>query len=51
MKDLIKNIRSSVSMNQEQFAAHLGTTVLSINRWENGKTMLYTMIIKKSTNS
>ena len=25
-------------MNQEQFADCLGTTVLSINRWENGKT-------------
>jgi len=25
-------------MNQEQFAECLGTTVLSINRWENGKT-------------
>ncbi|MBQ2742761.1 MAG: DUF3990 domain-containing protein [Oscillospiraceae bacterium] len=25
-------------MNQEQFAESLGTTVLSINRWENGKT-------------
>lgn len=38
MKELIKNIRSSVNMNQEQFADCLGTTVLSINRWENGKT-------------
>ena len=38
MKDLIKNIRNSVSMNQKQFAECLGTTVLSINRWENGKT-------------
>lgn len=25
-------------MNQEQFAKALGTTALSINRWENGKT-------------
>ena len=38
MKDLIKNIRNFVTMNQEQFAESLGTTVLSINRWENGKT-------------
>ena len=38
MKDLIKNIRNLVNMNQEQFAESLGTTVLSINRWENGKT-------------
>ena len=38
MKNLIKSIRTSVNMNQEQFAECLGTTVLSINRWENGKT-------------
>ena len=39
MKDLIKYIRSAANMNQEQFAAALGTTSLSINRWENGKTL------------
>ncbi len=38
MKDLIKAIRSAANMNQEQFASALGTTPLSINRWENGKT-------------
>lgn len=38
MRDLIKEIRSAVDMNQEQFADCLGTTVLSVNRWENGKT-------------
>ena len=38
MKNLIKNIRTTVNMSQEQFADHLGTTALSINRWENGKT-------------
>jgi len=39
MKQLIKAIRSAANMNQEQFASALGTTPLSINRWENGKTM------------
>ena len=39
MKNLIKAIRIASKMNQEQFAAELGTTVLSINRWENGKTI------------
>ena len=38
MDKLIKTIRQSAGMNQEQFAKALGTTVLSINRWENGKT-------------
>lgn len=39
MKDLIKAIRTAANMNQEQFASSLGTTPLSINRWENGKTL------------
>lgn len=38
MKTLIKEIRVAVGMSQEQFANALGTTPLSINRWENGKT-------------
>ena len=39
MKELIKAIRAAANMNQEQFASVLGTTPLSINRWENGKTI------------
>lgn len=39
MKDLIKAIRFAANMNQEQFASALGTIPLSINRWENGKTL------------
>ena len=39
MKELIKAIRAAANMSQEQFAATLGTTPLSINRWENGKTL------------
>ena len=39
MKDLIKAIRTAANLNQEQFASSLGTTPLSINRWENGKTL------------
>ena len=39
MKGLIKAIRFAANMNQEQFASALGTTPLSINRWENGKTL------------
>lgn len=39
MNKLIKEIRLTARMNQEQFANALGTTPLSVNRWENGKTM------------
>ena len=39
MKNLIKTIRSQVNMSQEQFASAIGTTAISINRWENGKSI------------
>lgn len=39
MKELIRMIRSKANMNQEQFASALGTTAVSINRWENGKAI------------
>jgi len=39
MKNLIKTIRSQVNMSQEQFASAIGTTAVSINRWENGKSI------------
>lgn len=39
MKDLIRTIRQTMNMSQEQFAAALGTSAMSINRWENGKTI------------
>lgn len=39
MKVLIKEMRELVGMSQEQFAKELGTSVVSINRWENGKSL------------
>ena len=39
LKDLIRYIRTSAHISQEQFANALGTTVLSVNRWENGKAL------------
>ena len=39
MKNLIKSIRSQVNMSQEQFASAIGTSTVSINRWENGKSI------------
>ena len=39
MKELIRMIRAKANMNQEQFASALGTTAVSINRWENGKAV------------
>ena len=39
MKSLIKAMRMRAGMSQEQFAKEIGTTVVSINRWENGKSV------------
>ena len=39
MKELVKQIRRLSHLSQEQFASELGTTALSINRWENGKSI------------
>ena len=39
MKILIKRIRELARMSQEKFAKELSTTVVSINSWENGKTV------------
>lgn len=39
MYKLIREIRSRANMTQEQFASAIGTTVVSINRWENGKSL------------
>lgn len=33
----IKEIRTTLRVTQEKFAALVGTTVTTINRWENGK--------------
>lgn len=37
LKEYIKGIRAAANMSQEQFAKAIGTTAVSINRWENGK--------------
>ena len=37
LKEYIKGIRGAANMSQEQFAKAIGTTAVSINRWENGK--------------
>lgn len=34
----IQEIRRNLAVSQERFARLLGTTVVTVNRWENGKT-------------
>ncbi|BAY87632.1 XRE family transcriptional regulator (plasmid) [Calothrix parasitica NIES-267] len=35
---LIRELRNSLGLTQEKFAAKLGVTCLTINRWENGRS-------------
>lgn len=37
MAELIVNLRQRLKLTQEQLAAHLGVTCLTVNRWENRK--------------
>ncbi|WP_245916025.1 helix-turn-helix domain-containing protein [Merismopedia glauca] len=34
----IRALRQELNLTQEQFAAELGVTFPTVNRWENGKT-------------
>lgn len=45
--DEIKSIRINLGVTQEKFAQLLGTTVVTVNRWENGKTKPSRMSIKE----
>ena len=55
MKDIIKRIRTSLGMSQEEFASSLNVSFATVNRWENGRavpnklaqTKLYDVCIDK----
>ncbi|NEQ26919.1 MAG: helix-turn-helix transcriptional regulator [Microcoleus sp. SIO2G3] len=42
----IREFRQSMELTQEQFAAFLGVTYPTINRWENGRTTPSPMALK-----
>ena len=35
---MIREVRARLGLTQEKFAARLGVTLPTINRWENGRT-------------
>jgi type I restriction enzyme M protein len=35
---LVRDLRKRLNLSQERFASRVGTTLLTVNRWENGKT-------------
>lgn len=50
----IQKIRKDLGVSQEKFAQLLGTTVVSVNRWESGKvkpSRLYIKEIKELRNN
>ncbi|WP_066384248.1 helix-turn-helix domain-containing protein [Anabaena sp. CA = ATCC 33047] len=44
---LIRNLRLLTGLTQEQFAAYLGVTYTTINRWENGRSKPSPMAMEK----
>ncbi|MEM6399809.1 MAG: helix-turn-helix transcriptional regulator [Cyanobacteria bacterium P01_D01_bin.116] len=44
---LIRELRNSLGLTQEKFANHLGVTLLTINRWENGRSKPSPLAIEK----
>ncbi|MBG1270998.1 helix-turn-helix domain-containing protein [Nostoc sp. WHI] len=37
--DLVSNLRQQLNLSQKQFAAKIGVSYKTVNRWENGHTM------------
>jgi putative transcriptional regulator len=42
----VRELRFRLGLTQEQFAAELGVTFVSVNRWENSKTQPSPMALK-----
>ncbi|MEH2327792.1 helix-turn-helix domain-containing protein [Nostoc sp.] len=46
ISDLIRQLRQQLHLSQEKFAAKLGVSLRTINRWENGATVPSQMALK-----
>ncbi|MEH2211923.1 MULTISPECIES: helix-turn-helix domain-containing protein [unclassified Nostoc] len=46
ISDLIRELRQQLDLSQEKFAAKLGVSLRTINRWENGATVPSQMALK-----
>ena len=44
---LVQDLRQALRLTQKQFAAHLGVTFPTINRWENGHAMPSPLALKQ----
>lgn len=45
-KDKVKKARTELELTQKSLAKELGVTFLTINRWENGKTVLHKLAMQ-----
>ena len=46
ISDFIRELRQQLDLSQEKFAAKLGVSLRTINRWENGSTVPSPMALK-----
>jgi putative transcriptional regulator len=46
LSNLVRELRFRLGLTQEQFAAELGVTFVSVNRWENRKTQPSPMALR-----
>jgi len=44
---IIREIRLEMRLTQEQFAAEIGVTFPTVNRWENGRAQPSTLALKQ----
>ena len=46
ISNLIRELRQQLDLSQEKFAAKLGVSLRTVNRWENGSTVPSHMALK-----
>ncbi len=44
---IVKELRAGLGLTQEQFAAKVGVTVTTVNRWENDKGKPYPLAMRQ----
>lgn len=44
---LVRELRQTLKLTQEKFAAQLGVTFPTINRWENGRSLPFPLALRQ----
>lgn len=47
LADLVRETRQRLELSQAKFAARLGVSFQSVNRWENGRTKPLPVVLKQ----